>query len=47
MITSFDEKYEYINDVPLYSGIYVNIFIIRDKKNMTEYILKKLQKKKS
>ena len=45
MKTAFEEKYEYINNDPINSGGYGNIYRICDKKVKTEYILKKLRKK--
>ena len=45
MKTTFDEKYEYIDNDPIKRGAFGDILRIRDKKVKTEYILKKLIKK--
>ena len=44
MKTTFDEKYEYIDNDPIRRGAFGDILRIRDKKVKTEYILKKLIK---
>ena len=44
-ITTFNEKYEYIDNDPINSGAFGFIYRIRDKKEKKEYILKKLRKK--
>ena len=44
MKTTFNEKYEYIDNVPIRRGAFGDILRIRDKKVKTEYILKKLIK---
>ncbi len=44
MKTAFKEKYEYIDNDPLYSGGFGHIYRIRDKKVKSEFILKKLRK---
>ena len=44
MKTSFKEKYEYIENDPIYSGGFGQIYRIRDKKVKTEFVLKKLRK---
>ena len=41
---SFKEKYEYIEEEPIKSGAFGQIYRIRDKKIKTEYVLKKLRK---
>ena len=41
---SFKEKYEYIEEKPINSGGYTQIYRIRDKKVSTEYVLKKIRK---
>ena len=42
--TTFNEKYEYMDDEPINADAYGQIYRIRDKKVKTEYILKKLRK---
>ena len=42
--TTFNEKYEYLDDEPINVSDYGQIYRIRDKKVKTEYILKKLRK---
>ena len=42
--TTFNEKYEYIDNKPIIAGAYGQIYRIRDKKVKTEYVLKKLRK---
>jgi serine/threonine protein kinase len=44
MKTTFNEKYEYIDNDPIRRGAFGDILRIRDKKVKTEYILKKLIK---
>jgi serine/threonine protein kinase len=44
MKTTFDEKYEYIDNDPIRRGAFGDILRIRDKKVKTEYVLKKLIK---
>ena len=44
MKTTFEEKYEYIDNDPIRRGAFGDILRIRDKKVKTEYILKKLIK---
>ncbi len=42
MKTTFDEKYEYIDNDPIRRGAFGDILRIRDKKVKTEYIIKKI-----
>ena len=45
--TTFDDKYEYIDDKYFKKGGFGEIYRIRDKNIKTEYILKKIKKEKS
>ncbi len=42
--TTFNEKYEYIEDEPITGGAFGQIYRIRDKKVKTEFVLKKIRK---
>ena len=44
MNPTFKDKYEYIENDPIYSGGFGQIYRIRDKKVKTEFVLKKLRK---
>ena len=43
-MSAFEKKYEFIENDPIASGAFGNIYRIRDKKVKTEYVLKKLRK---
>ena len=41
---NFNEKYEYVENKPISSGSFGNLYLIRDKKLRTEYVLKEIRK---